>query len=105
MNKDWIFVKDGEVVNESVSNIKIEPGKSIDLTLMLTKTMSNDSTGTYTNIAEIGEISNSLKIDDKDSKPENKNQTEDDYSKADLIISVSTGILVYISFICGIVLV
>ena len=105
LNKDWIFVKDGEVVNESVSNIKIEPGKSIDLTLMLTKTMSNDSTGTYTNIAEIGEISNSLKIDDKDSKPENKNQTEDDYSKADLIISVSTGILVYISFICGIVLV
>lgn len=96
LNKNWNINKKGELTNESLSNTKIDPGKNIELTLILNKIMTNNSTGTIINEAEIGEISNSLKINDTDSIPDNKIKTEDDYSKAELIISVSTGALLYI---------
>ena len=99
LNKNWNFSKTGELTNESLSNTKIEPGNNIELTLILTKTMTDNTTGTYINEAEIGEISNSLKINDIDSTPGNKIQTEDDYSRADLIISVSTGAILYVYII------
>ena len=75
----------------------------MELELILTKTMTSNSTGTFTNKAEVREMKNSLGTEDIDSKPGNKIETEDDFSKADLIISVGTGALVYISG--GIVLV
>ena len=101
MNKNWTTNSNGEAVN--TTNQSIKPGKSMELELILTKTMTANSTGTFTNKAEIREMKNSLGIEDIDSKPGNKIETEDDFSKADLIISVSTGALVYISG--GIVLV
>ena len=64
--------------------------------------MTVNSTGTFTNSAEISEISNSLNIKDEDSIPGNKVESEDDYSKAELIISVSTGTVVCIFIILGI---
>ena len=100
MNKNWTINSNGEAVN--TTNQSIKPGESMELELILTKTMTSNSTGTFTNKAEIREMKNSLGIEDIDSKPGNKIETEDDFSKADLIISVSTGALVYISV--GIVL-
>lgn len=97
LNKNWNITKSGELTNTSISNQKIEPGKSIEVELILTKTMTQNATGTFTNIAEIGEISNSLGTKDTDSTPGNKAENEDDYSKADIIISVSTGAVFYIS--------
>ena len=67
--------------------------------------MTSNSTGTFTNIAEIGQMSNSDDIKDIDSTPGNKVESEDDYSKADLIISISTGAVLYISIILGIMLI
>lgn len=104
LNKNWNLNPKGELINDSLSNTKIEPGNSAELNLILIKSMTVNSTGTYTNSAEIGEINNSLKINDADSTPANKVQTEDDYSKADLIISVSTGAVIYISIVIGIIL-
>lgn len=75
------------------------------MTLVATKTMTSNSTGTFTNIAEIGQMSNSDDIKDIDSTPGNKVESEDDYSKADLIISISTGAVLYISIILGIMLI
>ena len=105
LNNDWSINRTGELVNNSLSGQKIEPGQSTELTLLLTKYMNSNSTGTFTNIAEIGEINNSLEIQDTDSTPGNKLQSEDDYSKADLIISVSTGIVTYIFIITTILII
>ena len=102
MNTNWSATGNGQLINTSISNKKIEPGKNIELTLIATKKMTANNTGTFTNAAEIGDITNSLGIKDKDSTPANKVKGEDDYSEADVIISVSTGIVVYISI--GIVL-
>lgn len=100
LNKNWTTTKKGEVTNTSISNQKIEPGKSMEMTLIATKTMTGNDTGTFTNIAEIGEISNALGTKDIDSTPGNKVETEDDYSKAELVISISTGnAIIYISII------
>lgn len=107
LNKSWTNTKNGELTNISIANRSISAGESVELTLVLTKTMTSDSTGTFTNIAEIGEISNSLGTKDIDSTPGNKVEQEDDYSKADLIVSVSTGgIIIGISlFIIALVII
>lgn len=106
LNKNWTTTKKGEVTNTSISNQKIEPGKSMEMTLIATKTMTGNDTGTLTNIAEIGEISNALGTKDIDSTPGNKIDTEDDYSKAELVISISTGnAILYISIGIGIALI
>ena len=95
LNKNWITLTNGELVNTSLAARNIKPGESVEIPLILTKQMTSNTTGTFTNSAEIGEISNQQGIKDTDSTPGNKQ--EDDYSKADLIISVSTGAVVYIS--------
>lgn len=102
LNKSWVEQRNGELINTSLTNQKIEAGESVELELVLTKSMTANSTGTFTNTAEIGEISNSLGTKDTDSTPGNKAEQEDDYSKADLIISVSTGAIVYMSITLGI---
>ncbi len=102
MNTNWSATGNGQLINTSMSNQKIEPGKSVELTLIATKKMTSNNTGTFTNGAEIGDITNSLGIKDKDSTPANKVKGEDDYGEATIIISVSTGIIVYISI--GIIL-
>ena len=99
---NWMKQKNGEVVNISMANRNINGGESVTLTLVATKKMTSDSTGTFTNEAEIGEATNVKKIADIDSIPGNRVNSEDDFSKAELIISIGTGIAVYISI--GIIL-
>ena len=67
------------------------------MTLVLTKQMTEDNTGTSTNIAEIAEASNELSVEDEDSIPGDRKDGEDDISSAQLLVSVGTGLLVYIS--------
>lgn len=94
---NWSFQKDGSIVNTSTANQKIDPGQSVTLKLTAIKLMNGNETGTVTNSAEIGSITTDKGIKDTDSTPSNQNESEDDFSKADAIISVSTGIYVYIS--------
>lgn len=58
--------------------------------------------GLSSNAAEIAEYANSMGLEDIDSKPNNKNSSEDDYSTADLVVAVKTG---GVLFYGGIVLV
>ena len=97
LNKNWSAGSNGQLINTSLSNQKIGAGESVELTLIATKAMTTNSTGTFTNAAEIGDITNSLGIADTDSTPGNKVKTEDDYSEAAVIISVSTGLFIYLS--------
>ena len=99
LNKSWGMQTKGQLVNTKTVNQRINAGESIELYLVLTKTMTGNSTGKVINIAEIGEISNSLGISDIDSTPANKTQGEDDYSQAEVIISVGTGGIVYVGII------
>ncbi len=91
MKKMWIEENDGSVINNSLANDNLKQGESVTLTLTATKTMTADSTGVFINKAEIAEASNTKQIADIDSIPGNHIETEDDFSKAEIIISVGTG--------------
>lgn len=104
-NKGW-EEKDGMLINSSIQNVEIEPGETKTLTLVLTKEMNENNTGTITNTAEILEHYNVNGIDDNDSVPGNKNKNEDDISSANLIIGISTGrVVMYVGLTISIVLI
>lgn len=98
LNKDW-YQTDGSLYNTSLANEKIGAGASKNLTLTLTKSMTENNTGLTTNVAEIAEDYNELGIKDSNSTPGNKAQGENDMSSADAIISIRTGGMVYVSII------
>lgn len=87
----------GELHTSLLSNEIIKPGETKKVKLVLTRTLGENDTGTITNIAEIAKANNSKSISDIDSIPGNKNENEDDYGKADVIISINTGLLIAIS--------
>ncbi len=97
LNNNWYQADDGNVYNSSLANEVINPGETKEITLVLTKQMTADSTGNVNNIAEIYEASNDFGLTDIDSTPANKVQSEDDISYADVLLGTKTGeIYVYI---------
>lgn len=99
INKQWYLSTDGNLHNVSLENMLINPGESKELTLTLTKVMNENNTGTVLNVAEIQKDGNDFNIEDKDSISGNKKDNEDDISSAEVIISISTGIVPVISVI------
>ena len=97
VNQNWMRQTDGKYINTSTTNQRIAPGQSVTLTLTATKTMTANNTGIFINKAEIEEASSINGTQDVDSTPGNNVETEDDFSKAEVIISIGTGIGVYIS--------
>ena len=96
-NKGWVL-EDGKLYNNSLTNNVIKPGEKRELTLVLTKKMTTDNLGVVTNGAEIIEAENIRGLKEYDSMPGNKLETEDDYSKVDLLLGIKTGrILLYTS--------
>ena len=90
LNKGWM--QNGDMIsNTSLTNEEIAPNEARSVTLILTKTMSDSQTGTYTNTAELAESYNSRGVTDINSTAGNRQQGENDMSSADLIISVRTG--------------
>lgn len=97
LNPDWYLGESGNAYNASLANTLLQPGETKELTLVLTKKMTSDNTGTINNVAEIYEASNDLGLADIDSSTANKVQSEDDISSADAIIGIKTGeVYVYI---------
>ncbi len=103
LNKGWI--QDGDMLyNVSLANDEINPNEQRSVTLILTKTMTDGETGTYTNTAELGETYNSKGITDINSTEGNRQQGENDMSSADLIISISTGeVVMYIGLTLSVI--
>ena len=99
INKDWYVSTEGTLHNIKLANEKIAPGETKEVKLTLTKTMNSNNTGIIINSAEIGKSSNTLNIADIDSTPANNVDSEDDKSKAEVIVSVSTGTTVMITTI------
>ena len=103
LNPDWY--QSGEYLySTALANTKIEAGESKELTLVLTKTMTENNTGLTNNTAEIAESYNTMGIEDRNSSSGNKQAKEDDLGQANIIISVSTGAAVsYISLTLSII--
>ena len=82
-----------------MANTLINPGETKEVSLTLTKTMTEDNAGAVQNIAEISKAANDLGQSDKDSTPGNNKDGEDDKSSADVIISIGTGALGYTAIV------
>ncbi|MGN1271302.1 MAG: SdrD B-like domain-containing protein [Clostridia bacterium] len=91
MNTNWYQGTDGNLYTEELKDVTLEPGETKQVKLILTKTMTANNTGTFTNAAEIYEDKNEFGLVDTNSTPANQEQKENDYSKAELLISTATG--------------
>ena len=101
LNKDW-YKSGKNLYNKSLSDKKLEAGKSAEVKLTLTKKMTDSNTGLINNTAAIYKSANSSNIKD--------NNAENNKGSADLIISVKTGrvmrlTLITISSIVSIIIV
>ena len=97
LNNNWYKGSDGNLYTTSLSGKTIKPGESIDVDLVLTKTMTEENAGTFVNNAKLEKISNLEEIKEKESAIENNE------SSAILIISIKTGsaiLYVGITMIC-----
>ena len=105
LNKDWYLSDNGNVYIASLANEIIKPGESKELTLVVTKKITEDSLGDpINNNAEIYESYNEQGLKDIDSTPGNKAQNEDDTSMADVIFSIVTGkIIMYTTITLGVI--
>ena len=90
INSKW-YKSGNNLYTNSLAETIINPGETKELTLILTKKMTNTNTGLTNNKAEIIEDYNVLGISDLDSTLNNKQENEDDMGQANIIISVSTG--------------
>ena len=97
LNKDWYKGNDGRLYTTSLSGIAIKPGETSEVELILTKTMTENNTGVFTNNAELEKISNLENIQEKDEAKENNK------SSAILVLSIKTGsVILYtgITLVC-----
>ena len=93
-NIGW-YLEGNELHNSTLANEAINPGETKTLTVTLRK--SSEPLGTYSNVAELGEVYNENNITDINSTPGNGAQGENDMSTAELIVSIRTGgIVMYI---------
>ena len=83
MISDW-YTSGNVLYNSSLANTLIKPGETKELTLVLTKTMTEANTGLINNKAQITESSNTKGID----------MEKQSTGSANVIISVSTGAMI-----------
>lgn len=89
LNEEWYLSENGNIYNTSLENTKINPGESKEVTLVVSHNISKVEI--LNNSAEIYESYNEQGLADIDSTPGNKVETEDDMSKADVVLSLVTG--------------
>lgn len=102
LNKDWYQTSDG-LYNSSLANDKIAPGETREVTLTLTKDMTENNVGLINNTAEIEEDYNELGLQDSNSTPGNRVNGENDYGSADLILGIRTGGGIYVGITIAII--
>ena len=95
LNKDW-YERGNALYTTALGNDIINPGESRSVTLTLTKTMGEDNLVTRNN-AEIYEAYNNLGLEDSNSTPANNVSGENDMGSADVIVSIRTGGVVYMT--------
>ena len=91
LNSDWYLSDNGNIYNSSLENTRINPGESVELTLILSVNITEDKIGIVTNTAEIYEAYNEQGLQDIDSTSANQASDEDDISKAEIVLGLVTG--------------
>lgn len=95
LNKDW-YESNNLLYTTSLGNEIINPGESKTVSLTLTKTMGEDNVVSR-NTAEINEDYNDLGLEDSNSIPGNNVSGENDTGYTDVIISIRTGGVIYMT--------
>lgn len=97
LNPQW-YLSGNNLYSKALSKENINPGEEKEITLILTKSLTEDNIGLINNRAEIHETYNEYGIFDIDSNENNQVKGEDDLGSADVIISIKTGgtIIAYI---------
>ncbi len=104
LNPDWYLSENGNIYNASLANEVINPGETKEVTLLVSIRITEDLLDTLDNNAEIYESYNELGLQDIDSTSGNKVTSEDDMSKAEVVVSLVTGkIITYTAIILGVV--
>ena len=85
LNKDWYKGTDGKLYTSALSKVAINPNETKEVELVLTKTMTEDNAGIFTNNASLTKISNLANVQENTKAIENNN------SSAILAISIKTG--------------
>ena len=91
LNTDWYLSDNGNIYNSSLANQRINPGESKEVTLIVNVNINEETIGTISNNAEIYECYSEQGLKDIDSEVANKNDSEDDISVAEVIVSLVTG--------------
>lgn len=105
INNEWYQGTEGNLYTNEFENEIIQPGETKEITLVLTKRVTEAEAETINNYAEIQETYNTLGLEDMDSIADNKAQNEDDYSRADLIVTIKTGAATYTLLALGAILI
>lgn len=96
---NWQVKNNGNIGTNILSGTKISSGESKEILLVVTKKLSSEALGQFINTAEIGSSLNTKNLKDIDSVEGNKDTNEDDFSEAQVIISVKTGLVRNITII------
>ena len=91
LNPNWYVGSDGNLYTTSLANTVIEPGETKTITLVLSRRMTGENTGTIVNTAEISQTYNDYGLQDGDSTPGNRQDGEDDISSATTLLAMNTG--------------
>ncbi|MCF0124411.1 MAG: hypothetical protein HUJ68_01405, partial [Clostridia bacterium] len=91
LNKNWAQNSDGSIFYAGNSKYIMQPGENIELTLIATKQMKSNTTGIFTNKAELGTVVGTGNKKDAD--------MSNNSSEAQVIIGISTGAYTYITFV------
>ena len=94
LNKDWYQGSNGKLYTTNLAGVAIEPGKTSEVELVLTKATTENTTGTFTNNAALSKVSNIEGIEET---------TEDNNNaSANVVISIKTGsAIMYIGITLG----
>lgn len=97
-NSGWYVGDDGNIYSTELLDKILQPGETAELTVVLEKQMTNENVGTITTQAEIYEASNDQNVEDINSIPGDRLDGQNDISKVEVLIAISTGKLaIYIA--------
>ena len=96
-NASWYTGSDGNLYSAELAERELKPGESASVKLVLTKQVTEENIGLTNNLAEIYEDYNIYGISDINSTPANKAQGENDIGSADVIVSIRTGGVIYMT--------
>ena len=91
-NSQWKSSSNGSVITtDALAKTLLKPGDTASVDVTLKWKNAEDNLGKKTNIAEISKDENNSNTPDRDSTPDNKVPTEDDYDTAEVFLAISTG--------------